>query len=44
MFKFATLKQVKPGFTNYQLHPSSLGPEAKLKGERTKINEFKYDY
>ena len=26
-----TLQQVKPGFTNYQPHPSTLGPEVKQK-------------
>ena len=25
------LKQVKPGFTNYQPHPGTLGPEVKQK-------------
>ena len=33
-------KQVKPGFTNYQPHPSTLGPEVKQKqvwkGERSR--------
>ena len=30
------MKQVKPGFTNYQPHSSTLGPEVKLKGGGTK--------
>ena len=35
--------QVKPCFTNYQPHPSSLGPEVKLKGGGTKIDESKHN-
>ena len=33
---------VKPGFTNYQPHPSSLGQETKLKGRGTKVDESKH--
>ena len=32
-------KQAKPGFTNYQPHPSSPGPEVKLNGGRTKYSK-----
>ena len=37
------LIQVKPGFTNYQPHPSSLWPEVLLKGGGTKIDESKHN-
>ena len=30
---FLEFKQVKPDFTNYQPHPSTLGPEVKRKQE-----------
>ena len=32
---------MKPGFTNYHPHQKNLGPEVKLKGGGTKINESK---
>ena len=35
-------KQVKPGFTNYQAHPSNLGLKVKLKGGETKIKKSKH--
>ena len=33
------IEQVKPGFTNYQPHPSSLGPEVIWKVGGIKIKE-----
>ena len=33
------IKQVKPGLTNYQPHPSSPGSEAKLNERGTKVIE-----
>ena len=37
------IKKVKPGFTNYQPHPSSLGPDVNSKGgTRTRIYESKH--